>query len=98
MCFHGGLLEVRLWSGSQPACRTGHGQDPPGASPGAAGHAAETAHTAAVKQPADEDQEHAERQEAQIPAQRGSQVVPDVVEAEDLVVDQPLGKLEYTQV
>lgn len=50
--------------------------------------------TLLVEHPADHDQEDAERQESDVPGRRGAQVVADVVDAQDLVVDQALHKVE----
>jgi len=47
-----------------------------------------------VQEPSSDDQEQAEDQEPDVPRQRATEVVPDVVHAEDLVVDQPLDDVE----
>src|SRR3712207_1268126 len=68
------------------ASARGAGEPPSLEAPGAA----------TVQQRTDGDEQDPRRQETEIPAQRSAEVVPDVVDAEHLVVDQPLDQVEQT--
>jgi hypothetical protein len=47
-----------------------------------------------MHQPALDDQQRPQGQEAQVPGERGTEVVAHVVHAQDVVVDDPLDEVE----
>ena len=47
-----------------------------------------------AREPATEDEGHPQDEEADVPADRGAEVVPDVVDLQEVVVDQPLHDVE----